>query len=214
MRKQFVAAAIAVLSGKRVRSPLQRTSQAVCALEALTCSRPTRWLPRHLPLAREPVDSCGEVKQSEEGSRGLLVSCGNRTPFPEPGPAAFDAVAVGVDPVGTSHRCLVLACRDRRSGTEVPDVLAEDAAAVARSATTKRGICGTRWGRGTACGSSSAGPCASAKVTARPALSALTQALVPKPPRERPSAWYTGASGVFCLAPPLSDARGSRCYRG
>src|SRR3954453_12743416 len=57
-----------------------------------------------------------------------------------------------------------------------------------RSATTHLGTPGKRSRSGTAWGSSWAWPGARMKATARPSPSAITHALVPEPPRERPSA--------------------------
>ena len=61
----------------------------------------------------------------------LLVACGDRAPFFQPGPQPLDLVAVRVDPGRTGQRFLVPAGRDHRACTQAPDVLTKSMAAVA-----------------------------------------------------------------------------------
>ena len=68
-----------------------------------------------------------------------------------------------------------------------------------RSTTTHFGTPGKRSRSGMACGSSWAWPGARMKATARPSPSAITQALVPYPPRERPSASRVSRSAGVTL---------------
>src|SRR4051794_30305164 len=76
-----------------------------------------------------------------------------------------------------------------------------------RSATTHFGTPGKRSKSGTACGSSCAWPGARMNATARPSPSAITQALVPYPPRERPRASRVSRSAD---EPPFGFCQGSR----
>src|SRR5215207_7153411 len=73
-----------------------------------------------------------------------------------------------------------------------------------RSATTHFGTPGKQARSGTAWGSSWAWPGARMKATARPSPSAITHALVPYPPRERPSASRSSRS---LLVAPFFRAR-------
>src|SRR4051794_5848027 len=139
-------------------------------------------------LGLEPVHRGGEAEDAEVAGRGLLVPGRDRAPFLEPAPETFDEVAVVVDVVGAGHGRLVPPGRDRGPCAAVPDQPAEGVRAVAAIADDHSGTRGS-WSRSPgASGSSCAWPGASAKATAQPRPSAITHALVPKPPRERPSA--------------------------
>src|SRR4051812_8046382 len=81
-----------------------------------------------------------------------------------------------------------------------------------RSATTHFGTPGKRSRSGTAWGSSWAWPGARMKATARPSPSAITHALVPYPPRERPSASRSSrpllVAPFFPRPPPCGEPEG------
>jgi hypothetical protein len=109
-----------------------------------------------------------------------FVARSDGSPFLEPGPEPLDLVAVVVDPLWTSHGCLVALGRDRRPRTHPPDALPEDMACVA--SITKRPT-SAQWpgvrARGRHGGVRAPDRVRSEKAIARPAASAITQALVP-----------------------------------
>src|SRR3954467_7751952 len=93
----------------------------------LTRSRSAAWG----LLALEPVESGGEAEDAHEAGGGLLIAGRNRPPFFQPRPEPLHVVAIVVDPLRTGHRGFVLLGRDRRTRTQVPDVLAKGVTAQA-----------------------------------------------------------------------------------
>src|SRR4051795_13001199 len=82
-------------------------------------------------LCLEPVESGGKAEDAHEAGGRLLIAGRNRAPLLEPSPEPLHVVAIVVDPLRTGHRGFVLLGRDRRTRTQVPDVLAEGVAAQA-----------------------------------------------------------------------------------
>src|SRR5215204_1278538 len=90
---------------------------------------PLNWLNSNLVL--EPVESGGEAEYAHEGRGRLLVAGRNSPPLLQPGPEPLDNIAIVVDPVRTGERCFIGLGRDRRSGSQAPDVLTKGMAGVA-----------------------------------------------------------------------------------
>src|SRR4051794_2821840 len=76
-------------------------------------------------LGLEPVESGGKAEDAHEAGGRLLVAGRNRAPLFQPRPEPLHVVAIVVDPLRTGYRGFVLLGRDRRTRTQVPDVLAE-----------------------------------------------------------------------------------------
>ena len=145
--------------------------------------------------------------------RRPTVAGGNSAPLFQPAPEALDLVAMHVDEVRAAHGRFVALGRDGGSCPHVPYLLAQgvgrEALAISlretpRSATTHTGASGKPSSSPGASGASCACPGASTKAIARPRASATAMALVPKPPRERPSAsrWSRLALDPRFWAPP------------
>src|SRR5215211_2686810 len=168
-------------------------------------------------LCFEPVHGCSHAEHAHEGAFGVLVAGCDGAPLLQSRPAALDEVAVALDPgwqaTGASLRFVGMAGREPRSQMSLRNACEE----YPRSATIHSAKAVRKLSRTGAIGSSLAGPGARAKPIARPAPSAMTQALVEKPPRERPSAsrWSRCAE-----APPFwphqrpFDGPGWWCRRG
>jgi hypothetical protein len=82
-------------------------------------------------LVLKPVESSGEAEYAHEGRGRLLVACRNSPPLLQPGPEPLDDIAIIVDPVRTGEQCFIGLGRDRRSGSQAPDVLTKGMAGVA-----------------------------------------------------------------------------------
>src|SRR4051794_20119410 len=79
----------------------------------------------------DPVHGGGHAEHAHEGAGGLLVAGGDGAPLLEPRPETFDPIAVVIDPWRTSDIRLVVLGRDRGTGAEGPDEVAEGMAGVA-----------------------------------------------------------------------------------
>lgn len=119
---------------------------------------------------------------------GLLVACRDGPPLLYPGPEALDDVAVVVGPSGTGDQRIGLLVWDRRARAKVPNPWTENIRGVAAVACRPPGLSGGTARRSGASGSSWAWPGTRTKPSARPPPSAITQAFVSSPPRERQSA--------------------------
>src|SRR3954463_3216561 len=84
-----------------------------------------------LEVFLDPVEDSGEAEDAHEGSGGFFVAGCDGAPFLEARPQALDAVAIVVDPAWAGHGRFVFLGRDRRSGTLVPDELAERVRSIA-----------------------------------------------------------------------------------
>lgn len=135
------------------------------------------------------VERCGDGDASGVGYRGLVVASGHGPALLEPGSTALNEVSVPVDVV----RARLVSLAPRREGTTGMDPMARHSernslASHAMSASAQDGASGKRRISVKDGANSCACPGVSTKLTNRPAASRTPTILVPRPPRERPSA--------------------------
>jgi hypothetical protein len=82
-------------------------------------------------LCFEPVHCSGDAEDPHEGAGGLFVSSGDGTPFFQPRPQAFDAVAIVVDPGRTGDGRFIPFGRNGWSGAKRPDEFAKGVRSIA-----------------------------------------------------------------------------------
>ncbi len=133
--------------------------------------------------------------------RRSLVAGRDRAPLLEPCPEALNPVAVSIGPVRAGYGCLLALGRDSQEGSDAPDALAKGVAGVTPVRHDPAGAPGNWSSKGAAWGNSCACSGATRKATARPAPSAITQCLVPKPPRDSPKPLTVSTA---CVRSPVS----------